>query len=109
MAVNNPFKQKLAVALNDWLLNYPGKTIGIVTPAYITTHSPRNITLGFSKPEIVPFSFSRNAFTNEDFEYAEVTKHPQQPVVCAEVTNRVETEETFEIEADSAVLDNHLW
>ncbi|CAH1636479.1 unnamed protein product [Spodoptera littoralis] len=77
VAVNSPFKAKLAVAQNDWLLNHPGKTItihdlaSIVTPAYNASHTINNITSGFSAPGIYPFS--RNKFTDDDFECSEVT------------------------------------
>lgn len=80
VAVNGPFKQKLSVAQNDWLVNHPGKTItihdlaGIVTPAYNQSYNTRNLLAGFSKPGIYPFS--RNAFSDDDFECAEVTNRP---------------------------------
>lgn len=68
------------MAQNDWLVSRPGKTItihdlaSIVTPAYNASHTARNIIAGFERPGIFPFS--RNAFTDEDFECAEVTNRP---------------------------------
>ena len=72
-----PFKQKLSVSQNDWLLNHPGRTIRIhdlaskVTPAYNSSFTPNNITAGFKNCGIFPFS--RNAFTNEAFDCSWVT------------------------------------
>ena len=80
VAVNGPFKQKLSISQNDWLVRNPGKTItihdlvGIVTPAYTTTYIARNTVAGFSTPGIYPFS--RLAFCNDNFQSAEVTNRP---------------------------------
>ncbi|CAG4932395.1 unnamed protein product [Colias eurytheme] len=91
VAVNSSFKAKIAVAQNDWLLNHPGKTItihdlpGIITPAYNASHTINNITSGFSAPGIYPFS--RNKFTDDDFECAEVTNRTdpaqERPLIVA--------------------------
>lgn len=89
-----PFKQKLSVSQNDWLLNHPGKTItihdlaGIVTPAYNASFTPNNITAGFKKLGIYPFS--RNAFTNDDFECAEVTNRTLEQISTTETTVTVD-------------------
>lgn len=80
-----PFKRKLAVSQNDWLINHPGKTItiqdlaDIVTTAYNASFTPNNITSGFKRPGIFPFS--RNAFTDDDFDCSEVTNRPILAVV----------------------------
>ena len=80
VAVNGPFKQKLPITQNDWLVCNPGKTItihnlvGIVTPAYTTTYIARNIVAGFSTPAIYPFSWL--TFCNDNFQSAEVTNCP---------------------------------
>jgi hypothetical protein len=77
VSVMGPFKTKLSVAQNDWLLNHPGKTITIhdlpalANTAYVNTFTMKNIIAGFAKPGIWPFS--RNAFSYEDFEAASVT------------------------------------
>jgi hypothetical protein len=77
VSVMGPFKTKLSVAQNDWLLNHPGKTITIhdlpalANTAYVNTFTMKNIIAGFAKPGIWPFS--RNAFSDEDFEAASVT------------------------------------
>lgn len=92
VAVNGPFKQKKSVAQNDWLLEHPGRTITIhdlttiVTPAYNASHTPNNIISGFSKPGICPFN--RNAFTDDDFQCAEVTNRPQ-PDMSTEIEGSV--------------------
>jgi hypothetical protein len=84
VAVNGPFKQKISVAQNDWLLEHPGKTItihdlpAIVTPAYNASHTPNNIISGFSTPGIHPFT--RHAFTDDDFRCSEVTNRPQPDI-----------------------------
>lgn len=94
VAVNASFKSKLAVAQNDWLVNHPGKTItihdlaGIVTPAYNASHTINNITSGFATPGIYPFS--RNKFTDDDFQ-------------CSEVTNRdIENTASVNVNANDA-------
>ncbi|XP_055906379.1 uncharacterized protein LOC129941699 [Eupeodes corollae] len=100
IAVLGPFKQKLSIAQNDWLLNNPGKTIrihdlpAIANTAYMAFFTQKNITSGFAKPGIFPFS--RSAFTEEDFQCSEVTnrKLPES----AEVTN--ENIEPLSNEAD---------
>ena len=69
VSVNSPFKQKLSISQNDWLVRNPGKTItihdlvGIVTPAYTTTYIARNIVAGFSTPGIYPFLGLLSAMT----------------------------------------------
>lgn len=103
VAVNSPFKAKLAVAQNDWLLNHPGKTItihdlaSIVTPAYNASHTINNITSGFSAPGIYPFS--RNKFSDDDFECAEVTNRTdpaqERPLIVA--AENVETDQPDEV------------
>lgn len=96
VSVNGPFKQKLSIAQNDWLLAHPGKTVtihdlaSIVTPAYIASYVARNIIAGFVKPGIHPFS--RNAFCDEDFE-------------CAEVINRLMSTTTNALQTTAAVAD----
>lgn len=103
VAVMGPFKQKLAVAQNDWLRSHPGRTItihdlaGIVTTAYNVSFVTRNIVSGFVKPGIFPFN--RNAFADENFESAEVTNRPlpatvdqepqRTPVTAVEVFSQI--------------------
>lgn len=106
VAVNGPFKQKISVAQNDWLLQHPGRTItihdlpAIVTPAYNASHTPKNIISGFTRPGIYPFN--RNAFTDDDFQCAEVTNRPQpttsagneEPVIANAITGLHMTQTT---------------
>lgn len=72
VGVMGPFKGKLRVAQNDWMTSNPGKTITIhelaslTNVAYLSSFTVKNITSGFQKPGIWPFS--RLAFSDEDFE-----------------------------------------
>nr|XP_034836488.1 uncharacterized protein LOC117992886 [Maniola hyperantus] len=118
VSVMGPFKQKLAVSQNDWLINHPGKTrtihdlAGIVTPAYNASFTPNNITSGFKKSGIFPVS--RNAFTDDDFDCSEVTNRPipalvEQPAEIPVDTQEV-TQETIQtgVQAEVATdLTNH--
>lgn len=85
VAVMGPFKGKLAIAQNDWLTSNPGKTLTIhdlanlANTAYSNTFTIKNIVAGFSKPGIWPFS--RNAFSDDDFDAAFVTDRDQEPIV----------------------------
>lgn len=100
VAVMGPFKGKLSVAQNDWLTSNPGKTLtihdlaGLANIAYSTAFSIKNITSGFSKPGI--WLFSRNAFTDEDFEAAFVTDR-EAPGEGTE--NHASAESTANVEA----------
>lgn len=117
VAVNSPFKAKLAVAQNDWLLNQPGRTItihdlaSIVTPAYNASHSINNITSGFSAAGIYPFS--RNKFTDDDFECSEVTNRPvpAQHAPLIDASENVAIDQTdemlFQISASVPHSDNN--
>ncbi|XP_055910751.1 uncharacterized protein LOC129945115 [Eupeodes corollae] len=60
VAVLGPFKHKLSVAQNDWLLNNPSKTIrihdlpGIANTAYIAAFTPKNIVSGKLEVAVEP-------------------------------------------------------
>nr|XP_042897068.1 MFS-type transporter clz9-like [Parasteatoda tepidariorum] len=77
VGVIGPFKSKLRVAQNDWMLLNSGKTISvhnlaaIANTAYTLTCTNKNITAGFRKTGIWPFS--RSILTDEDFEPSSVT------------------------------------
>lgn len=111
VSVMGPFKQKLSVAQNDWLLNHPGKTIsihylaGIVTPAYNAAFTPNNITAGFRKPGIYPFS--KNAFSDDDFVCAEVTNRPLDQTSSSE-THQPNATEQENVNDDTIIDINNL-
>lgn len=56
-----PFKSKLKVAQNDWMVSNPGKTLSIhslaalANTAYAASFTIKNITSAFKKPGIWPF------------------------------------------------------
>jgi hypothetical protein len=72
VAAMGPFKIKYAVAQNDWMVGNPGRTTAIhdITSTVATAYPVSFTMKGFEKPGIWPFS--RNAFSNEDFEAASV-------------------------------------
>ncbi|KAJ8910823.1 hypothetical protein NQ315_004683, partial [Exocentrus adspersus] len=80
VSVMGPFKAKYKVAQNDWMLAHPGKTITIHNVAHLAgkafenSFTMKNIIAGFRKPGIYPFD--GNAFSNEDFDAANVTDRP---------------------------------
>lgn len=80
VAVLGPFKTFFKCALNDWMINNPGKTATIYTlpklakSAYEKAYTIKNITAGFRKAGIFPFD--SNAYTDDDFVSASVTDRP---------------------------------
>lgn len=84
VGVLGPFKSKLRVAQNDWMVSNPGKTIsihnlaGLANTAYAASFTSKNITAAFQKTGIWPFS--RLVFTDEDFEPSSVTVNSIQQV-----------------------------
>lgn len=80
VGVLGPFKSKLRVAQNDWMVSNPGKTISIhnlaalANTAYAASFTIRNITAAFKKPGIWPFD--RQVFTDEDFEASSIHHVP---------------------------------
>ncbi|XP_023019368.2 uncharacterized protein [Leptinotarsa decemlineata] len=77
VAVYGPFKPRYKVALNNWLLSNPGKTVslyevaGFVNVAYSESFSIKNICKSFLKTRIYPFDSS--IFTEDDFLASSVT------------------------------------
>lgn len=69
VAVSGPFRRKL---YTYYLLTIHDLT-DIVNPAYNVTYTTRNMVAWFAMTGIYPFS--RNFFSDDDFECAEVTKH----------------------------------
>ena len=80
VTVMGPFKAKYKVAQNDWMLSHPGKTITIhnvvelAGQAFENSFTIKNIVAGFKTTGIYPFN--RNAFSDEDFDAANVTDRP---------------------------------
>lgn len=105
VAVIGPFKRQLSVAQNDWLLNHPGRAISIhelaciVTPAYNVTYTARNMLAGFAAPGIYPFS--RNAFSDDDFECTEVTNRPPPKSSISESTQPEDDHKTDCVTSDN--------
>lgn len=71
VAVYGPFKAHLKSAFNDWMSSNPGKQItiydipGLANKAYLSSFTPKNITIAFEKPGLWPIN--RLAFSDEDF------------------------------------------
>lgn len=71
VGVLGPFKSKLRVAQNDWMVSNPGKTINnhnlatLANTAYAASFTIKNITAAFKKSGVWPFD--RQVFTDEDF------------------------------------------
>lgn len=71
VTVYGPFKTKYRIAMNEWMLSNPGKTVTIyhvgqfVKDAYLSAFSPKNITQGFLKTGIYPLN--SNIFREEEF------------------------------------------
>ena len=80
VGILGPFKSKLKIAENDWLLSNPGKTVTIhnlaalTNTAYIASFTPKNITTAFKAKGTWPLS--RLVFTEEDFEASHVISAP---------------------------------
>lgn len=81
VSVYGPFKTRYRVAMNEWMLSNPGKTITIyqvgqfVKEAYLYALSPNNVTQGFRKTGIYPLN--SNTFSDEDFLSSFVTDRPE--------------------------------
>lgn len=77
VAVYGPFKARYKVALNNWLVSNPGKTVslyevaGFVNVAYSESFSIHNICKSFLKTGLYPFNSS--IFTENDFLASSVT------------------------------------
>lgn len=71
VGVLGPFKSKLRVAQNDWMVSNPGKTINnhnlarLANTTYAASFTIKNITAAFRKSGVWPFD--RQVFTDEDF------------------------------------------
>lgn len=71
VGVLGPFKSKLRVVQNDWMVSNPGKTINnhnlaaLANTAYAASFTIKNITAAFKKSGAWPFD--RQVFTDEDF------------------------------------------
>lgn len=76
-SVYGPFKKFYFAAVDDWMINNPGKTVtiydipGIVKLALPRAINPSNITAGFQATGIAPYN--RNIFTDADFLSSSVT------------------------------------
>lgn len=96
VSVLGPFKGKLKVAQNDWLVTNPGKTItihdlaGLTKTAYNASFTPNNICSGFRASGTWPFN--RLIFTDDDFASSYVTDRPtnslQQDTSSSVVSHR---------------------
>lgn len=80
VAVYGPFKTRYRIAMNEWMLSNPAKTVTIyqvgqfVKEAYLSAFSPQNITQGFLKTGIYPLN--SNIFNDEEFLSSYVTSRP---------------------------------
>lgn len=80
VTVYGPFKTRYRIAMNEWLLSNPGRTVTIyqigqfVKEAYLLAFSPQNITHGFLKTGIYPLH--SNIFNEEEFLTSYVTDRP---------------------------------
>lgn len=80
VTVYGPFKTRYRIAMNEWMLSNPGKTVTIyqvgqfVKEAYLAAFSPHNITQGFLKTGIYPLN--SNIFNAKEFLSSYVTDRP---------------------------------
>lgn len=79
VAVYGPFKAAYNVAMNNWMINNPAKTVSIYEVAEISgiafnAMSRKNILSGFAKTGIQPFN--PQIFTDDDFLMSAVTDRP---------------------------------
>ncbi|CAK1582747.1 unnamed protein product [Parnassius mnemosyne] len=80
VTVYGPFKTRYRIAMNEWMLSNPGKTVTIyqvgqfVKEAYLAGFTPHNITQGFLKTGIYPLN--SNIFNEEEFLSSYVTDRP---------------------------------
>lgn len=80
VTVYGPFKTRYRIAMNEWMLSNPGKTVTIyqvaqfVRDAYLAAFSMSNITQGFIKTGIYPLN--SKIFTDDDFLTSYVTDRP---------------------------------
>lgn len=76
-SVYGPFKKFYFAAVDDWMMNNPGKTVtiydipGIVKLALPRAINPTNIIAGFQATGIAPYN--KNIFTDADFLSSSVT------------------------------------
>lgn len=93
VAVYSPFKTKLAVAINDWMLSNSGCRLNIedlpgrVKIAYEATFTIKNITEGFRKPGIWPVN--KLAFGEGDFD-ASLVSSPEPVNIATPSTSTSE-------------------
>lgn len=80
VTVYGPFKTRYRIAMNEWMLSNPGKTVSIyqvgqfVKDAYFSAFSPQNISSGFIKTGIYPLN--SNVFDEEEYLTSFVTDRP---------------------------------
>ena len=102
VSVMGPFKTKLAIKQNEWMINHPGQTItihylpSIVRDAFDLTFTRKNIIAGFQKTGTWPFSIT--AFEDEDFEQCAVTDRSDPTQEVANTHNHPVTEEVCDQE-----------
>lgn len=80
VAVYGPFKTRYRIAMNEWMLSNPGKTVTIyqvgqfVRDAYLAAFSLQNVTQGFVRTGIYPLN--SNIFSDDEFLCSYVTDRP---------------------------------
>ena len=83
VGIYGPFKNKLSIAFNDWLLSNPGKVITIKhIPmlscfAFMSSFTPQNITSSFRSTGIWPLN--RLIFTDKDFKPSDILDRTINP------------------------------
>lgn len=107
VAVFGPFKAYYNAAIENWLVNNPGKPLTIykiaqcVGEAHIKAVSAKNIMSGFKKTGIFPLD--RDVFSDADFIACAVTDRPQEHEESAVQTNEATP---FTQEHESALQTN---
>lgn len=105
VGIYGPFKMKLAIAFNDWMLSHPGRVITIkhisklANIAYLNSFTPNNIIGSFKNTGIWPLN--RLIFTEQDFTPSSVTDRPKETEktperdISEKILETTETDEPF--------------